>query len=278
MRWLICLFTLINFSCIKSTISEKALKSEFKKEEQKPSLRLMKVGKRTMHFADLVNDQRSLIVFIHGSPGSWTAFLEYFKIDSLTKKTDLVSVDRPGFGKSNRGWPEPDLARQSELIHEVISTYQHPNKILVGHSLGGPVIARMAMDYPDHYNGLLFIAPSIDPEQEKKEWYRNLIKTKVGGWFTPEDFWTSNEEIVPLKAELSKMLPLWEHIKAKSIVLQGTRDMLVPAENAAFAKNMMKDSILEVRYLENVNHFIPWTHTKHVVKSIFDLLDHSSSE
>ena len=62
------------------------------------------------------------------------------------------------------------------LVHQVVQQFEHERIMLIGHSLGGPVIARMAMDYPDAYQGLIFVAASIDPEMEKEEWYRSWIK------------------------------------------------------------------------------------------------------
>jgi pimeloyl-ACP methyl ester carboxylesterase len=115
------------------------------------------------------------------------------------------------------------------------------------------------------------VAPSIDPEMERYEWYRTWISTKVGGWITPQDIWVSNAEIVPLKQELEEMMPLWNKVKSKSIVIQGTSDMFVPKENAEFARKMLNDTLLEVRYLEDVNHFIPWTHPETIIQALLDL-------
>ena len=254
------------------TISEDKMEKTFKDRELVPTLQRVQYGERSIHYAAIDQGKDNLLVFVHGSPGSWNAFIDYFKNDSLLARSDMISIDRPGFGESDRGWPEPSIEAQARMMQAVTGQFPHKYKILVGHSLGGPVIARMAMDFPDDYQGLLFLAPSIDPEMEKDEWYRSLIKSKVGGWFTPGDFWVSNEEIASLKVELTEMIPLWQHIKAKGIVIQGTKDMLVPRENAEFARSMMPDSLLEVRYIERANHFIPWSHAEEVLRGVFDLL------
>lgn len=264
--------TLGLLSC-QFTISEEKIKKEFESKEIVPNLSQLKVGERTMNYAYLDRGKDALAVFVHGSPGSWNAFIDFFKNDSLINEVDVLSVDRPGFGMSDPGIAESSMEKQAMLIHQVLQQFDHKRILLIGHSLGGPVIARMAMDYPDAYQGLIFVAASIDPEMEKKEWYRSWIKTRVGGWVTPEGFWVSNEEIVTLKSELQEMIPLWKYIKAPSIVIQGTKDMLVPWENAEFAQKMLVDHAkVEVRYLEKVNHFIPWSHPETIVKAIFDFL------
>ena len=68
------------------------------------------------------------------------------------------------------------------------------------------------------------------------------------------------------------MVPLWSQIKSRSIVIQGKKDMLVPWENGEFAKRMLPEEQLEVRYLEGVNHFIPWSHPQTIVQAVLDLL------
>lgn len=226
------------------------------------------VATRNIHYAFMDQNKDTMIVFVHGSPGSWSAFIDFFKADSLLNRFDMLSVDRPGFGDSGFGTAEPSMEVQAFQINEVLNQFPKKKKILIGHSLGGPVVARMAMDYSDSYSGIVLVAPSIDPEMEKDEWYRKAIDTKVGAFFTPKEFEVSNDEILPLKKELTEMLPLWSQIKIPTIVIQGTKDSLVPKENADFAMQMLPDSLLDVNLLEDVNHFIPWTHPEEIIKAI----------
>jgi pimeloyl-ACP methyl ester carboxylesterase len=124
------------------------------------------------------------------------------------------------------------------------------------------------MDDPALASAMIMLAPSIDPAMERYEWYRTWIRSKVGGMVTPTDFWVSNEEILALPTELTLILPLWSQIKIPTIVIQGTKDQFVPKENAAFAQKMLGDFV-EVRYLQDVNHFIPWSHPSEVVGAAF---------
>ena len=228
---------------------------------------------QNIHYVYSNKGHEDLVVFIHGSPGSWKDFSAYLTTDSLLDHFDMVSIDRPGFGYSDYGLAEPSLKNQAFLMSEVLKKFDHQRKILVGHSLGGPVIARIAVDEPEQAQGLLFLAPSIDPEMEKFEWFRPLIQTWLGDLITPTDFWVSNEEIVTLKGELEAFLPLWSEIRIPCIVVHGTKDTFVPVENADFAKRMIVDSLITVKYLEGVHHFIPWTHAPVIVDSIKELVN-----
>ena len=262
---------LILNGCMQFRMEEEAFQKVFSESRIRPVSEKILIGTNTIHFVYTDRNLPNLVVFIHGSPGSWSAFIDYFRNDTLMRHFDLLSIDRPGFGDSDYGRPEQSLAIQAELMKEVISRFDHQNKILVGHSLGGPVAARIAMDYPKLTRSMVLVAPSIDPNMEKYEWYRTWIKTRIIGALTPTDFWVSNEEIVPLRAELTEMLPLWDHVSIPTIVIQGTADVLVPWQNAEFAKRMLPDSLLEVRYLEGVNHFIPWSHPGEIIRAVFDL-------
>ena len=233
----------------------------------------LQVNDRNMHYAYIDQNRNTMLIFIHGSPGSWNAFIDFFKADSILADFDLLAVDRPGFGFSDFGESENSLETQAFQINQVLNQFPKKKKILIGHSLGGPVIARMAMDYPDSYEGLVFVAPSLDPEMEEEEWYRKIIDTKIGAFFTPKEFEVSNSEILALKDELERMLPLWKKINIPSIVIQGTDDILVPAENASFASKMLKDSLTTITILEGENHIVPWSNPEEIIKAVYQMID-----
>ncbi|MEM9896015.1 MAG: alpha/beta hydrolase [Bacteroidota bacterium] len=267
----VCLL-LLSIACQFRITDEEAI-SEISQNESSIFFGDLQVADRSMHYAYSGTDKNCLVVFVHGSPGSWNAFIDFFQADSLLKEMDMLAVDRPGYGLSDFGESISSLEKQSHLITEVVKLFKHEQKILVGHSLGGPVIARMAMDDPTQFDGLVMVAPSIDPELEKDEWYRKMIKTRFGGWLTPKEFEVSNQEILTLKDELELMIPFWKKIETPVIVIQGTDDGLVPKENADFASRMINDSLLTIRMLEEINHFIPWSHPQEISDAIYDLKD-----
>jgi pimeloyl-ACP methyl ester carboxylesterase len=171
----------------------------------------------------------------------------------------VVVVDRPGFGSSDFGRAEKSLARQSELLGNVLKSYPNKKKILVGHSLGGPVIAKMAIDFPEEVSAIVILAGSVDPELEPNEWFRKPMASPLIRWMIPTVFTASNDEIVDLKNELELMLPEWKKITAPVTVIQGTSDDLVPQENAAFVKKMVVNAPVRLRMLDGESHFFPFS-------------------
>ncbi len=256
-------------------MSEKEIAKHFKEKNIAVKQDAIKIDKRTQHFVATGKADSPTVVFVHGSPGSLSAFIDFLSDSLLLSRAHLVSIDRPGFGYSNFGQAEPSLKRQAALLQPLLELRkQHRPIILVGHSLGGPVIARMAMDYPDLVDGLIMVAGSIDPELEPNErWFRVPLATPFFSWLMPLSFKASNDEILEAKKELELMLPLWKNIKCPVIVLQGAKDKLVPPGNADFAKRMLINAPVTVLLREDVNHFIPWTHPEMIQQAILQLLD-----
>ncbi|MCP4457739.1 MAG: alpha/beta hydrolase [Cytophagales bacterium] len=257
-------------SCIEFRISEKDALVELGGLPIIPFFHSIEVGDRTISYVTTDQKKDTLVAFMHGSPGSWNAFIDFFKNDSLLRVADIISIDRPGFGDSDHGIPEPSLEKQAMQMHAVLNQFEHTTKILVGHSLGGSVIARMGMDYPTAYDRLVMVAPSVDPDLEEYVWYMGMEKNVLGKALTPTDMWVSNEEIFLLKGELRKMLELWKNIEAKVVVIQGSSDSLVPKENADLIEKMVADSLLDIRLLIDVDHFIPWSHPHEIVRGILE--------
>ncbi|WAC15002.1 alpha/beta fold hydrolase [Dyadobacter pollutisoli] len=240
--------------------TDQEISEYFQGSPVKPSFHSIKVdSNRIIHYAAIGADSLPLVVFVHGSPGSWTAFIDFFKDSTLYNHAHLISVDRLGFGKSGLGQVESSMHKQAQAIVAIIkATGAGPKAILVGHSLGGPVIARVAMDSPGQVRGLIMVAGSIDPDLEKKEWFRPIIGAFPIRYLIPVDLDVSNREIRPLKDELTQMLPLWKSIRIPVTVIQGEVDDLVPPGNAAFAKQMLVNAPVSVRMIPEMNHFIPW--------------------
>ncbi|SFF42305.1 Pimeloyl-ACP methyl ester carboxylesterase [Thermoflexibacter ruber] len=263
-------FTQMFSSCLQFRMSDKKVAKYFQNKQYKPEFHTYQVGKRTMHYVSIGADTLPTVLLIHGSPGAWDAFIDYLGDSSMVEKMRLIAVDRPGFGKSNFGKAERDLAKQAALIKPILETNKSgKSMILVGHSYGGPVIARLAMDYPDLVRGLIFLAPSIAPELEKTKWFQYPAEWLLINWLLPRGLLVSNREIRHLKEDLEKIIPYWGNINKPVIYIHGEKDSLVPIANADFAHKMLVNAKVEMIRIPNTDHFIPWTHEKLVKDAIF---------
>ena len=259
-------------SCMQFRMSSSEINTYFLDRGLKETQHSYKSGNRVVNYVHAGNDNQPTIIFVHGSPGSLSAFIHFLADTVLLKHAQLITVDRPGFGSSNFGYAEPSLEKQASLLKPLLDKYANDRPIiLVGHSLGGPVIARMAMDYPDLVDGIVMVAPSIDPELEPKEWFRGPLALPFFKWILPRSIRASNDEIWNLKPELQSMEPLWSKIKARTIVIQGNEDKLVPPGNAEFAKKMITNTSVEVVLKDDMNHFVPWSNPQLIRDAILKL-------
>ncbi len=271
----LCVFLLsyLFSSCFSFRLSQKEINKAFMQLPLKPVQHRIVVNGRTMNYAEIGNDSLPVAFFVHGSPGSWSAFVDFMKDTVLLKKVKIVSVDRIGFGYSALGEGNKSLAEQAAYLLPIVKQYKKPGKklILIGHSLGGPLVAKMAMDYPSLIDNLIIVAGSISPYLEPNEkWFRVPLNFLPINVLIPKSFRSSNLELLYLKPELIKMLPYWKNIRQPVTIIQGNKDVLVSPKNAAFAKEMLVNSRkLEFIIVNDMNHFVPWSHP-YLIKNAID--------
>jgi len=258
--------------CFTFTKTPRQLKKYFA-EKQVPFQRVLSnFGHRKLHYVKTGDAKKTTIVFVHGSPGSYSAFLDFLSDSTLRQHFQLVSVDRPGFGYANYGWAEPSIDLQADIITEIIQSFSG-KVILVGHSLGGPVIANLAMRYPQHVRGIILVAASVDPKLEPNErWFRGPLRTPFLKWILPVSMRVSNEEIYDLRTELEYMLPQWKNIVCPVAIVHGERDQLVPYQNVDFIQQQLNEAVPKFLFTKKeMNHFVPWTNPELIHQAIFKM-------
>jgi pimeloyl-ACP methyl ester carboxylesterase len=177
--------------CVSVRMSDKKVAEYFANRPIRPTFGAIQVGDSSIHYARIGVNTMPTVMFVHGSPGSWDAFISFFADSSLYNHAQLISVDRPGFGKSDSGKPERSLQAQAADIAPLLQLSQsfqtgsQQRPILVVHSMGGPVAARIAMDYPNEVGGLILVAPSIDPALEKSGTAPSAMCSRFGNGYRP---------------------------------------------------------------------------------------------
>jgi pimeloyl-ACP methyl ester carboxylesterase len=258
-------------------MSAREIDDYFKREHVDAKQHSYVTDNREIHYVSAGDSTGALVLFIHGSPGSLSAFIHFLADTSLLKKGLLITTDRPGFGYSNFGRGIGSLQKQAAILKPILEKYKATRPvILIGHSLGGPLIARMAMDYPQLVDGLIIVAGSIDPALEPNEvWFRAPLATPFLSWVLPRSMRASNEEIYHLKPELEEMVPRWREIRCPVIVIQGKKDSLVPAANADFARRSLVNAPVEFVLKDDMDHFVPWSNPELIHDAIVRMLTHT---
>ena len=253
--------------------SDRKIAALFQGEDLRPTIKYHKFKNHSLRYLELTtNKSLPYVVFIHGAPGSSADYYDYFRNEDLYTNFNLISVDRLGYGYSDFGNPETSIQKQGDAIQSIIEKYCSTNKvILVGHSYGGPIAVRMAMDYPNSYTSLLLLAPALDPENEQEIKLAYLAVRKPTSWLTPSALRVAADEKFAHSKELQKMIPFYDKITIPVCHIHGTKDSLVPYENLNFSKRHLQSDFLETIPIEGEDHFLPWTQEELIVKKILGL-------
>jgi len=259
---IVVLLQFVDFSA-----SQEEIDLYFSKIEYEPEFKSIEVDGREIFYMTVGDTTKPAVLFVHGSPGSWSDYRIVFTDQELIKKFRFISLDRPGFGKSGVGVPERSLSKQANAIIEILKSEQ-TSAILSGHSYGGPVVVRAAIDNPNLVDGIIIVAGSVDPELEKTKWYQLPVHYKILSWILPKNIYATNEEIIALKDELNDLSSEWDKITQPVSIIQGGKDILVPAENADYAQKMLINTTPKMVLIPEMNHFIPWSNPELIVMEI----------
>ena len=253
--------------------SDKELSDYFSTKKMKPQYSEYTVNGRSIFYASIGSDTLPMVLFIHGAPGSWYDYVKYFGDSNLISKAHLVSLDRPGYGKSGEGQPVTSIEEQAEMIRPLFDLNKSNQPVvLLGHSYGGPIAVKLAMDYPDEVKGMVLLAPAIDPDNEKQFAINRLADLRMIRSMIPR-IWVSAYYEKKTHVDELRKLNDWEKIISPTVYMYGDKDGLVPPVNVEFAKRKILNAPLSITEFPNENHFIPWTQQDSVTKVILSLIE-----
>ena len=235
----------------------------------RPQVSTVQALGRSVQLVQMEGAGKTPIVFIHGSPGNWRAWARFLDTPDLAGFGPRIAMDRPGFGGSGAGDLMLDLRGQAAVLAAAIPP--GPPAILVGHSLGGPLIAWMAIDHPDKVCGAVMIAGSIAPELEAPRWYNQLADAWVAKWFVRKEMLWSNQEMMVLQHQLELLDAHWADLRRPVVAIQGDKDPLVDPRTADYLESRAPRQWLRVVRAAGMDHFLLWSQPQSVVQQILSL-------
>lgn len=132
-----------------------------------PPGKLREIDGEWIHFLD--EGSGPAIMLIHGFTGSTFTWRDTMPV--LATDHRVVALDLPGFGYSDRN-PELEYtpAAHARRVLRLMDTLGIASATIVGHSLGGGVAERVAVDQPERVERLVLVA-SVDASG-RPDWER----------------------------------------------------------------------------------------------------------
>jgi len=208
-------------------------------------------------YEDLGNGRQ--IIFVHG----WAATRRFWhnQLMQLSPRFRTIAFDLRGHGESDKGLKiDYSIERMSDDLQELIGLLEPRDYLLVGHSMGGAIVARCIARH-DGSAGLIFTGMSLEIQGglsllslEILMRFRGLAEKVV----TPRMFAPhSNKELLDFVREESPKAPASvlisvmkqaagtdlrpdiEKVRVPSLVIAGELDSVVPLdEQESFAKHL----------------------------------------
>lgn len=123
-----------------------------------------------------------LVLMIHGASANAEEFSETLA-PLLEGSHRVLQADRPGHGYSDRPANSRNLEVQAAQMAMALETLAPDEKAtIVGHSFGGAVALRLAIDRPDLVEALVLLAPvSHDWGTDAQAWYTKAAANPIFG-------------------------------------------------------------------------------------------------
>lgn len=247
------------------------------------------------------------VVLLHGLNGSLEDFAPVV-IDELAADHDVVLVDRPGYGHTQR--PRRDLSDpvvQAGWLEALLEALGIEEAVLVGHSWGGALTMTHALLHPDRVRALVLVGPYVQPGTEPDDVFHefprlpfmrsfigHLFLVPVGrligpffvrASFDPEPVPEGYEERwLDLTLRPSQFDTTLEEIRTIDLALANLAprwpEVEVPVTVIAGDKDRSVDPYQnaqpvaeampqsELIWLEGAGHMVPWTRPGELVRAV----------
>lgn len=104
---------------------------------------------------------RDALVFVHG----WTCNMDFWRaqIPAFEAKTRVIAIDLPGHGQSDKPHVDYSMDFFARSIDAVLRDAGVDRAVLVGHSMGTPVIRQFYRKYPNKTLALVLVDGALRP-------------------------------------------------------------------------------------------------------------------
>jgi pimeloyl-ACP methyl ester carboxylesterase len=247
----------------------------FGEDLAKAQTKFAKSGDNKVAYKSL-GEGKTAVVFIHGWCCDHSVWRD--QATGFDGKARLLFVDLPGYGQSDQPKVDYTMDLFAKGVDAVLKDAGVERAVLVGHSMGTPVVRQFYRLYPDKTQALVFVdgplrSFSKDPAETEK--FRSMFKEEtfketaprfLGSMLRPDTPAAARKQIEGLVAAASPRVAvssmhgmteekIWteEPIKVPAQALMAKSPFWTD-DYKAFAKKLVPD--LDYREFDGVGHFL----------------------
>ncbi len=120
---------------------------------------MLRVGDQNLAWIEMGDPEADPVLLVHGLRGESTVLLALARV-LVERGYRVVAIDLPGHGRSPRPKPGFDIGRAATLVaratERLLPGPQRP--VIVGHSMGGWIVALAALEHPELYSRVVLIS------------------------------------------------------------------------------------------------------------------------
>ncbi|MGB0862216.1 MAG: alpha/beta fold hydrolase [Saprospiraceae bacterium] len=230
---------------------------------------------QTMRYLEIGCDTLPVLFLIHGSPSSASSWQDLLRDSLMLSHFYMVAVDRPGYGYSDFGKVQKSIIKQAKMVMPALKAQRgKSDKIMVvGSSYGGPVAARLGMEYPELMETVLLQSSSMQPKAEKIYAISYPTSKAPLKWLIPTVFRMANEEKLGHEEALLEMDNDWGKITDPVTIFHGDADDLIYFSNALYAQEKLVNSAkVNLVAIEGEGHGMLWSNFELVKKTMIEAI------
>lgn len=242
-------------SCMQSfKMSDKKIADYYVDSPTRPLFSYSDTSKNKIYYAYSADSIKPILLMIHGAPGAWYGYKEFFKDSLLLSKFQIIVPDRAGYNRS--GSKVTSIEQQAKLLKYFLKIHNYQKVTLLGRSYGAAIAVKLTADNPDLIESLVLIAPACDPKKEKFWWFSKPVNSKFVRFFLPTYLNCASDEKFAHHEELIKILPDWQKIKCPVTILQGGKDWIIEPSNGEFVDSMLINAPHRFIFLPKNGHLL----------------------
>ncbi len=233
--------------------------------------------------------EKPAVVLIHGAGGSHLSWPSEIR---RMRGFRIFALDLPGHGKSAGGGQQSIEGYAQAIVNwlEAVGLYR---PVFVGHSMGGAIALRLALDYPERVTALallgsaakLQVNPVLLEEASNPETFPNAVEKVIAWSFGPDAPINLTTLVVRrmletrpsvlyndfLACNAFDVTHLLTQIQHPALIICGERDRMTPLRHSQFLASRLAKARLEI--IPGAGHMVMLEKPAEVASRLRQFLD-----